>query len=66
VWPRGWVEVWLYCSITAALEEGEWPAARPGGTLPPGKTRYPFYRRLINNDNYIIIMITVKSEDGIA
>jgi len=25
---------------------GEWPAARPGRTLPPGKTRYPFYRRL--------------------
>jgi len=25
---------------------GEWSAARPGHTLPPGKTRYPFYRRL--------------------
>ena len=25
---------------------GEWSAARPGRTLPPGKTRYPFYRRL--------------------
>ena len=24
----------------------EWSAARTGGTLPPGKTRYPFYRRL--------------------
>jgi len=23
-----------------------WSAARPGRTLPPGKTRYPFYRRL--------------------
>jgi len=22
------------------------PAARPGRTLPPGKTRYPFYKRL--------------------
>jgi len=32
--------------MTAALEEGEWSAARPGRTLPPGKTRYPFYRRL--------------------
>ena len=31
---------------TAALEGVEWPAARPGRTLPPGKTRYPFYRRL--------------------
>jgi len=28
------------------LEGGEWLAARPGRTLPPGKTRYPFYRRL--------------------
>ena len=25
---------------------GEWSAARPGRTLPPGKTWYPFYRRL--------------------
>jgi len=32
--------------MTAALEEGEWSAARPGSTLPPRKTRYPFYRRL--------------------
>jgi len=39
VWPRGWVEVWLYSSVTAALEGGEWSAARPGRTLPPGKTR---------------------------
>ena len=32
--------------MAAALEGGEWSAARPGCTLPPGKTRYPFYRRL--------------------
>jgi len=32
--------------MTAALEGGEWSAARPGHTLLPGKTRYPFYRRL--------------------
>ena len=32
--------------MAAALEWGEWSAARPGRTLPPGKTRYPFYRRL--------------------
>ena len=25
---------------------GEWSAARPGRTLPPGKNRYQFYRRL--------------------
>ena len=33
-------------SMTAALEGGEWSAARPFRTLPLGKTRYPFYRRL--------------------
>ena len=32
--------------MTAELEGGEWSAARPGRTLPPGKTRYPFYRKL--------------------
>jgi len=32
--------------MTAALEGGEWSAARPDLTLRPGKTRYPFYRRL--------------------
>jgi len=46
VWPRGWVEIQLYSSMTMALEVGEWSAARPGHTLPPGKTRYPFHRRL--------------------
>ena len=40
------VQVYLYSSMTAALERGECSAARPGRTLPPGKTRYPFYRRL--------------------
>jgi hypothetical protein len=46
VWPTGWVEVQLYSSMTAALEEGEWSAARPGRNLSPGKNRYPFYRRM--------------------
>ena len=32
--------------MTAALEGGDGSAARPGRTLPPGKTRYPLYRRL--------------------
>ena len=32
--------------LTAALEGGEWSAARPGPTLLPGKARYPLYRRL--------------------
>ena len=30
--------------MTAELEGGELSAARPYRTLPPGKTRYPFYR----------------------
>ena len=46
LWPRGWVEVQLYFSMTTVLEGGEWSAARPGRTLPTGKTRYPLYRRL--------------------
>ena len=32
--------------MSAALEGGEWSAARSGRTLPPGKTRYPFYMSL--------------------
>jgi len=32
--------------MTAALEGGEWSAARLVRSLPPGKTRDPFYRRL--------------------
>ena len=32
--------------MTAALEGGKWSEIRPGRTLPPGKTQYPFYRRL--------------------
>jgi len=32
--------------MTAALEGGEWSAARPGRTLPLGKTQYPLYRRV--------------------
>jgi len=32
--------------MTAALEGGEWSVARPDRTLPQGRTRYPFYRRL--------------------
>ena len=41
MWPREWVEIYLYSSITAELEGGEWSAARPGRTLPPGKDRIP-------------------------
>ena len=32
--------------MTTALEGGEGSASRPGRSLPPGKTPYPFYRRL--------------------
>ena len=32
--------------MTTALEGGEGSTSRPGGLLPPGKTRYPLYRRL--------------------
>jgi len=32
--------------MTAALEGDEWSAARPGRTLPTGKTRYPLYRKM--------------------
>jgi len=33
-------------SMTAALEGDEWLTARPGRTLLPGRTLYPFYKRL--------------------
>jgi len=32
--------------MTTALEVGEGSASRARGSLPPGKTRYPLYRRL--------------------
>ena len=35
-----------YTSMTAAVEGGEWSAARLGRTLPPGKAWYPLYRML--------------------
>ena len=43
---RGWVEVYVCSSMTATLEGGGWSTARLGQSLPPGKTRYQFYRRL--------------------
>ena len=30
MWPRRWMEVQLYSSLNAALEGGEWSAARSG------------------------------------
>ena len=32
--------------MTTALDGGEGSTSRPGRSLPPGKTRYPFHRRL--------------------
>jgi len=32
--------------MTTALEGGEGSASRPGRSLPPGKSRYPLYRKL--------------------
>ena len=32
--------------MTAALEVGEWSAARPGRTLSPEEARYALHRRL--------------------
>ena len=46
LWCRGCVEVQLYSSMTTALEGGDWSAASPGRTLPPGKTRFQLYRGL--------------------
>ena len=46
LWPRGWVDVQLYFSMTTALEGGEWSAVRLCLTSPLGKTRYLPYRRL--------------------
>ena len=37
----------ILCSfLTTALEGGEGLASRPDRSLPPGKSRYPLYRRL--------------------
>jgi hypothetical protein len=44
--PIGGVEAEFYPFLTTALEEGEGSASRPGRSLPPGNSRYPFYRRL--------------------
>jgi hypothetical protein len=44
--PIRGVEVYLYSFLTTALEGDEGSALRPGRSLPPGKSRYPLYRRL--------------------
>jgi hypothetical protein len=42
----GRVEVYLSPLMCTALESGEGSASPNGHFLPPGKTRYPLYRRL--------------------
>ena len=44
--PIGGIEVYLHSFFTTALEGGEGSASRHGRNLRPGKTRYPFYKRL--------------------
>jgi hypothetical protein len=44
--PIGGVQVYLYSSMTTALEGVEGSASCPGRSLPLGKTRCPMYRRL--------------------
>ena len=44
--PRGWVEVYPYPFMTSALRWGLVGQHHAPAALPPGKTRYPLYRRL--------------------
>ena len=46
VLPIGGLEVQLYRFMPTAPEGGEGSASRSGRSLPPGKTRYPLYKRL--------------------
>jgi hypothetical protein len=41
LWPRGWVGVHLYSSMTMALEGGECSAALPGSSFTPRKDPVP-------------------------
>ena len=43
----GRVEVQLYSILDLCTRRGEGSASRLGSILPPGKTRYPLYRRLV-------------------
>jgi hypothetical protein len=44
--PRGWVEVYLYHFMTSAYRWGVGGQHHAPAALPPGKNRYPLYRRL--------------------
>ena len=53
--------------MTTALEGGEWSALRPGGTLPPGKTQYPFYRGLAGRaENLVPTGIQPRTVQSVA
>ena len=41
MWPRGWVEAYLYCSMTAALEGGWMVSSTPRPHFTPGKDPVP-------------------------
>jgi hypothetical protein len=45
LWPRGGRSIALLLQDLGA-RRGEWSGVRPRRTFPPGKTRYPLYRRL--------------------
>jgi hypothetical protein len=45
-WPRGWVEIYLYSSMTSALEGVSGQQHASAALYPREKTRYPKCRRL--------------------
>jgi hypothetical protein len=51
--------------MTTALEGGEGSASRPGHFLPPGKTRYPLYRRLNRPQGWSGQVRKISSPTGI-
>jgi hypothetical protein len=44
--PRWGVEVYLYLSLTSALDGGGWSTPRPGRFTPAKDTRYPLYKKM--------------------
>ena len=47
LWPREWVEVKLYSTMTKALERDELSVVGPGRTLPPGKDMVPIAQEAV-------------------
>ena len=46
LWPRLWVEIQLFSSMTAILEGGEWSAALPS-LFTPGKDPIPIVQQVV-------------------